>query len=156
MLGVDQSTVSRLAARAALKGALPKSDLFQLARCESGHDFADSPLIEQANGRYDRLGHTLGGGPTVFLIIERDAVRVASGTTRTGSGRRLGRRGSAVLKASEAPPREAVKLVPDDADGSLQLAGSSLPTTSPGLPVLGEEVESRRSFTSSASHPPKV
>jgi hypothetical protein len=33
-------------------------------RCEPGRDFADGPLIEQANGRYDRLRHALRGGPS--------------------------------------------------------------------------------------------
>ena len=82
-------------------------------------------------------------GPAEFLIIERHSARVASGTRRAGSGGRLGRPGSAVLKGNEGTPREAVKLVPDDLDDLLQLARSKLIHDLPGLPVLGEEVESR-------------
>jgi len=83
-------------------------------------------------------------GPAEFLIIERDSVRVASGTRRAGPGGRLGRPGSAVLKGNEGAPREAVKLVPDDLDDLLELARSKLIHDLLGLPVLGDEVESRR------------
>ncbi len=37
----------------------------------------ENDIVEQANGRYDRLGHTLRRGLTERIIIEQDSVRVA-------------------------------------------------------------------------------
>jgi hypothetical protein len=38
-------------------------DLLQFGRRQPGGDLVDALLAEQANAGYDRLGHTLGGGP---------------------------------------------------------------------------------------------
>jgi hypothetical protein len=44
----------------------------------------DAPLIvEQVNDGYDRLGHTLRGGPAERRIIQCDPVRVAHGAQHT-------------------------------------------------------------------------
>jgi len=39
-------------------------DLLKLVCSELGRDLAYAPLMQQHDGRYDRLGHILGGGPT--------------------------------------------------------------------------------------------
>jgi hypothetical protein len=40
------------------------NNLLKLARPEFGHDVVDASLIEQQDGGYDRLGHSLRGGPS--------------------------------------------------------------------------------------------
>ena len=52
-------------------------DLLQFGRRQPGDDLVHALLVEQANGRYDRLGHTLGSGPAERIIIELDSVGVA-------------------------------------------------------------------------------
>jgi hypothetical protein len=56
--GVERS--GRIATRTA---ANELNNLLKLAWPELSHDLVDAPLLEQQNGRYDRLGYTLSGGP---------------------------------------------------------------------------------------------
>jgi len=45
-------------------------NLLKLVRPELSHDLVDAPLMEQVNSGYDRLGHTLSGGPSHRLAIK--------------------------------------------------------------------------------------
>jgi hypothetical protein len=63
---------------------------------------------------------------------------------RAARGRRFRRRGSAFLKGGEGPRRKVVRPALDDVYDSLDLARRKLNHDLVGLPVPGDEVESRR------------